>query len=162
MSNILSIDVGIKNFAVCLMNKEEIIFWEIFELQKNCKKLLWDRIMLNLKNKLQHIIDLYKVDQVLIERQMNARMRMVSVGALMFFMSNNIPAEIVSATEKLKHTGKNKSYAERKKLAICLTRFYLLQERYHPWIQYFNSHKKKDDLSDSFLYSFNHLLTRNP
>ena len=159
--NVLSIDIGIRNFAICLLNENEILYWEIIELEKSCKKINWNHLIKVLNEKLVAIINKFQVDKVLIEQQMTARMKMLSIGALMFFISKDIDAEIISATEKLKYfeigRGK-KNYRERKKLAVSLTRFYISQEKYCKWLGFFNKHKKKDDLSDSFLYSFNYFL----
>ena len=73
-----------------------------------------------------------------------------------FIMSNlNVEhIEFISASNKLKdYDAKDKAtYSDRKKLGIskCLeiiTTDFIFNEH----IEYFNSHKKKDDLSDSFL-----------
>ncbi len=163
MLNILAFDVGIKNLSFCLMNKEEILIWKVVELQeKSCRKgLSWSEILKKLHFWLNLTTTEFRVDKVLVEQQMTAGMKMVGSAILMFFVSKDIPAEFVSATKKLKNfpvkKGK-KFYNERKKLAVCLTRFYLLEEKYYTNMEMFNGSKKKDDLADCFLYCKNHLL----
>ena len=62
--------------------------------------------------------------------------------------------EFISASNKLKDCNiKQKTkYSERKKIGIskCLETI-SSDFRFNEHLQYFNSHKKKDDLSDSFL-----------
>ena len=73
-----------------------------------------------------------------------------------FIMSNlNVDyIEFISASNKLKDCDikSKEKYSDRKKLGIekCLE---ILNSdfRFNEHISYFNSHKKKDDLSDSFL-----------
>ena len=65
---------------------------------------------------------------------------------------NNI--EFISAANKLKDCEKNEktTYSDRKKLGIskCLESI-TTDFRFNEHLKYFTSHKKKDDLSDSFL-----------
>ena len=71
------------------------------------------------------------------------------------FIERNIPlVEEVSATNKLKEfLGNQKTtYNERKKKSIEFTRDILIKENaLTKWCEYFDSHKKKDDLADCFL-----------
>ena len=60
----------------------------------------------------------------------------------------------ISASNKLKEfLGKQKTtYSERKKKSIEITRNLLLENNnINSWLEYFNKHKKKDDLADCFL-----------
>ena len=158
--NVLSIDIGIKNFAICLMNKDEIIFWQVLELQKNCKVIKWEILIKKLHEILLVITNNNRIDKVFIEQQMTQKMKMLVIGVLMFFISKEIDCSIIHAKNKLKNfpspKGK-KNYNKRKKLAVSLTRFYLLQEKYYPLMESFNNSPKKDDLADSFLYCINYL-----
>lgn len=157
--NVLSVDIGIKNFAICILNNNEIIYWEVIQLEKKCKNINWNNLIKKLYTILVNLIQKYKIDMVLIEQQMISTMKMISIGVLMFFITKNINCKIISSTEKLKYfKGKKTTYNERKNIAISLTHFYLLQERFHPWNEFFENHKKKDDLSDCFLYCFNFIL----
>jgi len=73
-----------------------------------------------------------------------------------FIMSNsNVEhIEFISASNKLKDCDvKDKEkYSDRKKLGIAKCLGLLTTDfRFNEHMSYFNSHKKKDDLSDSFL-----------
>jgi hypothetical protein len=73
-----------------------------------------------------------------------------------FIMSNlNVSnIEFISAANKLKDCdAKDKEkYSDRKKLGIAKCLGILTDDfRFHEHLGYFNSHKKKDDLSDAFL-----------
>jgi hypothetical protein len=73
-----------------------------------------------------------------------------------FIMSNLIVEhiEFISASNKLKDCdAKDKAkYSDRKKLGIAKCLETITNDfRFNEHIDYFNSHKKKDDLSDSFL-----------
>ncbi len=63
--NVLSIDIGIKNFAICLMNKDEIIFWQVLELQKNCKVIKWEILIKKLHEILLVITNNNRIDKLL-------------------------------------------------------------------------------------------------
>jgi hypothetical protein len=54
------------------------------------------------------------------------------------------------------------AYSRRKKLAILYTKHELSQiPSQSKWLQYLDTHKKKDDLSDSFLQAL-YLLRKKP
>jgi hypothetical protein len=63
----------------------------------------------------------------------------------------------ISSYNKLKlfvPSKKNLTYKERKNLGIECTLKELDKSQTQEWINYFNTHKKKDDLADSFLQGF--------
>ena len=66
--------------------------------------------------------------------------------------------EEISAANKLKEflpKDKNTTYNERKKLGIKVTTDIICTNPlFNKWDQFFISHKKKDDLADSFLQGF--------
>ena len=69
-----------------------------------------------------------------------------------FIMKTNSHIEFVSSSNKLKNVdNKNSSYSERKKLSVSETINTLENKTYTNWVDLFKSHKKKDDLADSFL-----------
>jgi len=69
-----------------------------------------------------------------------------------FIMKTNSYIEFVSSSNKLKNIdNKNSSYSERKKLSVSETVNTLENKTYTNWVDLFKSHKKKDDLADSFL-----------
>ena len=97
------------------------------------------------------------VDKVIIENQISPianRMKTIQGMIAQFFIMNDIKdIEFVSASNKLKKFITTKTtYSERKKLGIKITLDIITNENYlNEWAEHFNTHKKKDDLADSFL-----------
>lgn len=118
-------------------------------------------IGLNIKNKFNQLFgQLEKIDYVIIENQISpiaTRMKTIQGMLVQYFIMSNISVdnmEFISASNKLKDCdAKDKEkYSDRKKLGIAkciehLTKNSVLSEK----LEYFNQHKKKDDLSDAFL-----------
>ena len=99
-----------------------------------------------------------EIDGVIVENQIGPlalRMKTLQGMIMQHFIEKNIPlVEEVSATNKLKEfLGNQKTtYNERKKKSIEFTRDILIKENVlTKWCEYFDSHKKKDDLADCFL-----------
>jgi hypothetical protein len=67
----------------------------------------------------------------------------------------NVPnIEFISASNKLKEfeSAEKTEYKDRKKLGIVKTQETLQHNKnFSYYLDYFNTHKKKDDLADSFL-----------
>jgi len=118
-------------------------------------------IGLNIKTKFNKLFENEsKIDYVIIENQIGPlaiRMKTIQGMIVQYFIMSNLNVdhiEFISASNKLKDCDvKDKSkYNDRKKLGIakCLeliTTDLIFVEH----VYYFNKHKKKDDLSDSFL-----------
>ena len=117
----------------------------------------------NIKNKFNKIFPIEdKIDYVLIENQISPianRMKTIQgMIAQYFIMNNNTDhIEFVSSINKLKEyktedKNTNSDYKSRKKQGItkCLE-ILTTDHRFNNQLSYFNMHKKKDDLSDSFL-----------
>ena len=119
----------------------------------------------NIKTKLDNILSehINTLTHVIIENQISPianRMKTVQgMIAQYFIMRNtNVSIDFVSSINKLKDSkatpfsNKGCSYGERKKLGIqkCLESI-SNSANYTSWEIFFNSHKKKDDLADSFL-----------
>ena len=110
----------------------------------------------NLINELKDI----KINTVLIENQLgNIATNMKSLQAMIcqFFIDIGIhDIQFISSSKKLQHIAKNKkiTYKDRKSIGILYTKELLINQL--DWIDFMESHKKKDDLCDSFLqgYSF--------
>jgi hypothetical protein len=100
------------------------------------------------------------IDYVIIENQISpiaTRMKTIQGMIVQYFVMCNLKVnyiEFISASNKLKDfDAKEKTkYSDRKKLGIskCLETI-STDFRFNEHLSYFNSHKKKDDLSDSFL-----------
>tara|TARA_Y100000389_G_scaffold205099_1_gene263126 strand:- start:8520 stop:9287 length:768 start_codon:yes stop_codon:yes gene_type:complete len=93
------------------------------------------------------------VDKVLIENQIGPianRMKSIQGMITQFFIMKNISnIEFLSSSNKLKEYYKEKcNYKKRKQLSIEITEKYIKLSK---WESYFSTHKKKDDLADSYL-----------
>jgi hypothetical protein len=122
----------------------------------------------NIKSKLNKTFPTEeKIDYILIENQISPianRMKTIQGMIAQYFIMNNNAEhiEFISSINKLKinsddkekpHKDPNSSdYKSRKKLGIlkCLE-FLTNDHRFNDKLDFFNSHKKKDDLSDAFL-----------
>jgi hypothetical protein len=115
----------------------------------------------NIKNKFNELFKHEgKIDYVIIENQIGPlaiRMKTIQGMIVQYFVMSNLNVdhiEFISASNKLKDCDvKDKEkYSDRKKLGIAKCLGILTTDfRFNEHITYFNSHKKKDDLSDSFL-----------
>lgn len=172
---VLSIDVGLKNLGVCLLEgapggRPLVVHWDVFsvtELNANRAKLedLTPDLLEALRERFD---DSYEADLVLIENQpmlKSGLIKTISVVIYTYFnmlkmqFGNVKQVRFTSATNKLrtKRAGAAPaSYKERKDAAVALARAYtadLFPER----LAWFDSLKKKDDASDSLLYALHHL-----
>lgn len=111
----------------------------------------------NIHHQLDLLFDnnLDEIDLVLIENQISPianRMKTIQGMLSQYFLMKNsrLDIEFVSSMNKLKDDEIHNSYAERKKAGIqkCLG---MIMENYTSWVDFFEKHKKKDDLADCFL-----------
>jgi len=105
---------------------------------------------------LPNILPLKDIDIVLIENQIGPlanRMKSIQGMLTQFFVEHKIyNISFISSINKLKDFNIGKlSYKERKLKSIEITKKILDNNHFNNWIDLFNNHKKKDDLSDSFL-----------
>jgi Mitochondrial resolvase Ydc2 / RNA splicing MRS1 len=118
-------------------------------------------IGINIKNKFNELFkNETKIDYVIIENQIGPlaiRMKTIQGMIVQYFVMSHLNVEhieFVSASNKLKDCDvkEKEKYSDRKKLGIAKCLEILTQKsNFNQHIDYFNSHKKKDDLSDSFL-----------
>ena len=137
----------------------------LFNIGSNIQSKL-DRLFQDVKDDLldleNNLEKKYKIDYIIIENQIGpiaTRMKTIQGMLVQYFVMSKIDLDVgliefISASNKLKEYDSNlkTTYNDRKKLGIekCLeiiTKDLLFQEN----TAYFNTHKKKDDLSDSFL-----------
>ena len=91
-----------------------------------------------------------KVDAVLIENQLAARMKPLQGMLIQYWTMKGAAVQIVSPTNKLKFLNMgDTTYAQRKKLGVEHTRRLLGEYKLAPAA--FEALKKKDDLADAFL-----------
>ena len=148
----ISIDVGIKNLAYIVYD-DTILEWNVIELcNTNASKANIIDIGIKLFEALENIV--YDFKEAIIENQIgpNAiRMKGLQGMITMYFISKGVSVTYWNAANKLKQFTKTKlTYTERKKLSITITK-QIVEQLFNKHIEYFNSHKKKDDLSDCFL-----------
>jgi hypothetical protein len=133
---------------------------------KNAADVDLFNIGVNIKTKFNKLFENEgTIDYVIIENQISpiaTRMKTIQGMIVQYFIMSNLKVhfiEFISAANKLKdcipkektEAGKL-NYNDRKKLGIskCLG-FLTTDFRFNEHIDFFNQHKKKDDLSDSFL-----------
>ena len=107
------------------------------------------------------------IDLVLIENQISPianRMKTIQGMIAQYLIMRGIKNIIFySAINKLKtFIGSDKtSYSERKHLSISYTSQIITKNNLlNDWLTFFNSHKKKDDLADSFLQGLSYLIQK--
>jgi hypothetical protein len=150
-----------KNDLINIINThiEKNYFQEIKNV--NASDVSLYNIGLNIKLKFNELfLNEGDIDYVIIENQISpiaTRMKTIQGMIVQYFIMSNINIkniEFISASNKLKNFDiKEKTkYSDRKKLGIqkCLE-IISNDFRFNEHIVYFNQHKKKDDLSDSFL-----------
>lgn len=102
-------------------------------------------------------IDISNVTCVIIENQIStiaSRMKVIQGMVTQYFICNcdDVKIEYVSSINKLKsYDVPKKTYKDRKNSGIEVTKSIISAESYKKWEPFFLSHKKKDDLADSFL-----------
>ena len=133
-------------------------------ITENASKIDLINISINIKKKLTELLsDVETIEYVIIENQISnlaTRMKTIQGMLVQYFVMSHIYVdhiEFVSARNKLKDVFKENnhekiSYAIRKKMAInkCLE-IIANDYKYADKIDFFNNHKKKDDLADTFL-----------
>jgi hypothetical protein len=155
-------DVKIKKIDLTNLINEYIqkMYFETIESKKANEVDLFN-IGVNIKNKFNETFkDEGKIDYVIIENQIGPlaiRMKTIQGMIVQYFIMSNLNVEhieFISASNKLKDcdTKDKEKYSDRKKLGIAKSLGILTNDfRFTEHLEYFNGHKKKDDLSDSFL-----------
>lgn len=107
-----------------------------------------------------------KVDCMIIENQIGPlalRMKVIQGMIMQHFIEVGCPTiKEISPSNKLKEFSDKKktSYAERKTMGITITKQFLKNNNnITKWREYFEKHKKKDDLADSFLQGIWYIKT---
>lgn len=132
--------------------------------KENASKLDLISISVNLKNKLDELLkDVDDIQDIIIENQIStiaSRMKTLQGMIVQYFVMSDIcidNIEFVSARNKLKYilpdNNKEKTtYSSRKKIGILACIELITNDhRFNNQLDYFNTHKKKDDLADAFL-----------
>jgi hypothetical protein len=161
-SHNIKYDPKIKKLDLAKLISEHIekMYFETIESKKANEVDLFN-IGVNIKNKFNEMFkDEGKIDYVIIENQIGPlaiRMKTIQGMIVQYFIMSNLDVkhiEFISASNKLKDCDiKDKEkYSDRKKLGIAKCLGVLTTDfRFNEHVNFFNGHKKKDDLSDSFL-----------
>ena len=121
------------------------------------KNISMTQFGINIKEKIYNEFKDFDVGLLLIENQIGPlalRMKTLQGMIMQHFIEHDVHnIKEISAHNKLKlFINKKTNYNERKKLSIEYTRKILeLNKENYSWLEYFNEHKKKDDLADCFL-----------
>ena len=132
---------------------------------KNAADVDLFNIGINIKTKFNKLFENEgQIDYVIIENQISpiaTRMKTIQGMIVQYFVMANVSVshiEFISAANKLKGFEKKEpnetktKYSDRKKLGIEKCLEILTKDfKFNEHIDYFNQHKKKDDLADSFL-----------
>jgi hypothetical protein len=163
------------NLIYCINDYIKNYFFKVIETKNASKADLID-IGSNIKHKFNDLFAQEEcIDWVIIENQISPianRMKTIQGLIVQYFIMSDVLVdnfEFISAINKLKvassslteekkekgekgEKGEKLKYSERKKAGIakCLE-IIANDHRFHEHLQYFNAHKKKDDLADSFL-----------
>ena len=110
-------------------------------------------------------IDILEIDVILIENQISPiANRMAIIQGMItqyYLMKNKNKINYISGANKLRLFIGNKktTYNQRKKISIEITNK-LLKDNKYEWNEFFNKHKKRDDLADCFLQGIWYLYTQ--
>lgn len=143
----ISIDVGTKNLAFCVVVDDVINKWEVITLPTTLPAVI----------KCLDNVFTGTPDMVIIEKQpsRNIKMRVMEQVLAMYFLMRGVSkVEHYSPKHKLGSIGKQTkgktNYSLRKKYSVAMCRSYL-EKHQSEWTTHFEKHKKKDDLADSLL-----------
>ncbi len=148
----LSIDVGLKNLAMCLIDDlKNIHEWEVGGVPVENPE-----VYQNLKIYLDQRPWVLDSDVVIIERQPDKNKRMKSIENFLhaYFIIHDKQTVLYHAKNKVPDvvgSGK-KMYLRRKKVSIDRCFQFLQETNQH--VRFFKNHKKQDDLADTVLQAF--------
>ena len=162
---LLSIDVGIKNLAMCMIEESDsrVIEWDVSGVPPNHR----DGLFPSLRNHLDDRPWVLKATTVLIEKQpgMNKTMKTVENFLHSYFVIKNPGAEVIiyDARHKVPDVvGAGKAqYRKRKQAAVDRCRDFIKNSPINAhWMDTFVASKKKDDLADTVLQALSYINRR--
>jgi len=160
--SVLSIDVGIKNLAMCLIDgpSRKIQKWDVSGVPPQHADGLFRALKTHIGTKPW----VFDASTVLIEKQPDRNKTMKSVEHFLhtYFLCHDKDVVIWDARHKVPDVvGPGRAqYLQRKKASIERCRSFL-QATQPEWIAVFDTHKKKDDLADTCMQALS-FLQREP
>jgi len=160
---ILSIDCGIKNLAMCLIDPKsrKIHQWDVSGVPPMHSDGVFPCLVRHLNSKPWVL----GADTIVIEKQPDRNRGMKAVENLLhtYFLVANKDVVIWDARHKIPDcAGPGKTmYAKRKKASIERARAFI--EAIGPnrdWVSFFDAHKKKDDLADTVMQALSFIDKR--
>lgn len=152
---LLSIDVGIRNLAMCLMDGEQIKEWEVGGIPPLADEDTYVQMLNHLKARPWVLT----CDTVLIEKQPDRNKKIKSIEDFLhaYFVIHEKKTIIYDARHKvpdISGPGRAK-YVERKQASIgrCLA---FIKEKNPDLVDFFMKHKKKDDLADTVMQALSY------
>jgi Holliday junction resolvasome RuvABC endonuclease subunit len=142
---VVSIDPGLRNFGYAIVQDDKLIAFDSI--------CIWDLVPKKKRTDYPYIArvlventDIFKnADVILIERQMQARMKMIACALRCFFWDMSRMVAPLSVRKYFKiSTG---VYKDNKKASIALVPKFLDEQQ----MKRFMTHKKKDDIADAVL-----------
>jgi uncharacterized phage-like protein YoqJ len=154
----LSIDVGEKNFAYCILDQGKILSWEKVNLLKKktqtvlvtCEYLTDLLVSLNLEN----------CELVLIEQQMRSNIRAAKVAQHIWSWIRgrypDLKVQFIPSFQKTQFfLSKNTlSDKQRKVWSVAKVQELLIETGQESWLEHLQRFDKQDDLSDCYLQHF--------
>jgi len=162
---LLSIDVGIKNLAICMIDEKtlEVLQWDVSGVPPQHR----DGLFPCLRDHLDDKPWVLEATTVLIEKQpgMNKTMKTVENFLHSYFVIKNQKSEVIiyDARHKVPDVaGAGKAmYRQRKKVAIERCREFIEGSEVNKhWMPTFVASKKKDDLADTVLQALSYINRR--
>lgn len=153
---ILSIDCGIKNLAMCLIDSKtkKISHWDVSGVPMKHADGVFRCLVRHLNEKPWVL----GATTVLIEKQPDRNRVMKGVENLLhtYFLVKEKDVVIWDARHKIPDvSGPGKAqYAARKKASIERARAFIQGTE---WVQFFDDHKKKDDLADTVMQALSYI-----
>jgi hypothetical protein len=153
---ILSIDVGIRNLAMCLLNETSnlVVQWDVSGVPPEHK----DGLYVSLRKHLDERPWVLTAHTILIEKQPDRNKKMISVMHFLhaYFIIKCPHAETIlyDARHKIPDVaGPGKAqYNKRKKVSIERCEAFIRQDQVNAhWLDTFLKSKKKDDLADTVM-----------
>ena len=172
-TNVLSWDCGLTNLCYCLLEEQDdpdrehaIRLWENFSLRAEG---ISDAVI-SLRRELDARPWMQIADHIVIEAQVaaNPQMKVIAHALQMYFLVRRAPGLPARAVHFVCPKSKFKvcnvpdpdgarGHAKNKKIAVLMAQKLLAREKSS--LEYLNSHRKRDDLADSFLQAVYFLRT---